>query len=353
MEVCSQNLNDPKTILLKVNGNKCNMACEYCSELPKAFTKEQCQFDLGKMSEILKKVPKDADIIFHGGEPTLIGLDNMQKLIERIHDLGFKLKPSVQTNGLLGEEWVDFFAENRETIRVSVSIDGDKSCNSYRRTKKGNADEAFRKVDFFLTKLDERGIPFRCIATINRQSFAKGKDIVAYFAKYNHLKFVRLNPCFDLDTDGIRDWAITPKQYLKCLKDAFVQMLKLQTYRKFKLDPLMDVMNNSQRNNWEFEFKCNKFASLFPNGLITSCDAMREVRQNMPKLEDIFTGFVQPDYVAREVEFCNNCKELSICKGGCPPLMHRYRMLNVEYLKEYCYYRVELRKYIIQSLEMV
>lgn len=29
MEVCSQNSSDPNTVLLKLNGNKCNMACEY------------------------------------------------------------------------------------------------------------------------------------------------------------------------------------------------------------------------------------------------------------------------------------------------------------------------------------
>ena len=61
MEVCSQNMNDPRTVLLKVNGNRCNLSCEYCSELHKSFSKEQCMFDMKKienMNLILKKIKK-------------------------------------------------------------------------------------------------------------------------------------------------------------------------------------------------------------------------------------------------------------------------------------------------------
>lgn len=352
MEVCSQNLFDPKTVLLKVNGNKCNMNCEYCSEIPKEFSEEQCTFEYNKIRTILEKLPKDVDIILHGGEPSLIGIENVKKVVTLIRDLGFKMKPSIQTNGMLSDKWIDFFKNNRELIRVSVSIDGDSHCNAFRRIKNRENDVAFKLVDNFLHKIDKLGIKFRCIATVNSLSWDKGNQIVEYFNQFEHLKFVRINPCFDVNYDGVKKWAITPMQYLQCLKSAFNTMLKTEAYKKYKLDPLMDIAENLRRNTKEYEFKCNKFSSIFPDGMVTSCDAMREIVQNVEIGEDMFLRFTQPDYVVECIERCNKCKWVDICKGGCPPLMHRYKMYAPELLDQYCQYRVEIRQYIQSTMNL-
>lgn len=350
MEVCSQNIFDPKTVLLKVNGNKCNMNCEYCSELPKNFSEEQCKFNLKRIKDLLSKLPKDVDIILHGGEPSLIGMDSILEIARWIKELGFKYKPSIQTNGLLSKEWVEFFYENKELIRVSVSIDGNETCNSFRRTKNNNKKVAFEVVNSFMHGIDECSIEFRCIATVNSFSWDKGEKIVNYFNEFKNLKFVRLNPCFDIDENGVKKWAITPCQYLKCLKDAFSCMLNTESYKKFKLDPLMDIAENLKRETGQYEFKCNKFASVFPDGTITSCDAMREVEQKVEIDPHMFTLFQQPNYVSEFMKKCNSCDYLSICKGGCPPLMYRYNIYKPELMDEYCRYRVGIRKYIMEVM---
>lgn len=346
MEVCSQNLFDPQTVLLKVNGNKCNMACEYCSELPKEFSEEQCTFEYEKIKMILEKLPKDTDIILHGGEPSLIGIENVKKIASLIHTLGFRIKLTIQTNGMLSDKWIEFFKENEELIRVSVSIDGNSCCNAFRKTKNEDKDIAFETVDNFLCKIDALAIEFRCIATVNSLSWDKGNQIVEYFNKFNYLKFLRINPCFDIDCNGVKKWAITPLQYLQCLKDVFYTMITTEAYRQYRVDPLMDIAESIQRQSKEYEFKCNKFSSIFPNGLITSCDAMREIVQCVEIGEDMFAKFTQPQYVFECIDKCNNCGSLSICKGGCPPLMHRYSIYAPELLNEYCQYRVQIRQYI-------
>ena len=346
MEVCSQNLNDPCTVLLKVNGNKCNMSCMYCSELPKNFTQEQCSFDRDKIATILEKLPRDIAVILHGGEPSLIGKDNVSWLLHHIKNLGFKITPSIQTNGLLDDSWVAFLASNKDLLRVSVSIDGDRRCNQFRRTAGLDSENAFEIVDQFLHKLDDAQIEFRCIATINNCSWKHGDEIVNYFAQFDHLRFVRLNPCFDIDDGGVKEWAVTPTQYLLCLKQAFNRMVELQTYKKFKLDPLMDMLEGMKEKAESYEFKCNKFMSIFPDGSVMSCDAMREFEQKMNLDEKMFSDFVQPWYFDDIINKCNACKDLYLCKGGCPPLMHRYEKYSGKMLEEYCQYRVEIRRYI-------
>ena len=351
MEVCSQNLYDPKTVLLKVNGNKCNMNCEYCSEIPKQFTQEQCTFDFHKIDNILDKLPRDVDIILHGGEPTLIGISNVRDITNKIREKGFRLKPSIQTNGLLSAEWIDFFSDNRDLIKVSVSIDGNKICNAYRKTKNNDSEKAFVIVNNFLDGIDKKGIEFRCIATVNSLSWDKGDQLVQYFNHFDNLKFVRMNPCFDVDENGLKAWAITPLQYLNCLKQAFDYMLKTEAYKKYKLDPLMDIAENLRRDTCGYEFKCNKFSSIFPDGMVTSCDAMREIKQNVEIGSHMFDKFHQPDYVLWCGEKCNSCKDLSVCKGGCPPLMFRYKSHMPSLLGEYCEYRVGIRKYIMEMMK--
>jgi hypothetical protein len=345
MEVCSQNSSDPNTVLLKLNGNKCNMACEYCSELPKNFSADQCTFDIEKVKLIIEKLPRNTDIILHGGEPSLIGMENLYIIIKFINKLSFDITPSIQTNGYLDNRWVNFFSQNRDLIKLSVSIDGDYECNSFRRTAEKNSLKAFNKVDLFLRNIDREAISFRCIATINSNSWKYGTKIIDYFNKFNNLKFLRLNPCFDIDRYGLRKWAITPHQYLVCLKSSFKRMLDLKTYKKFKLDPISDIINGLDNDASVFEFKCNKFLSIFPNGLMTSCDAMREFEQKID-IEKVFQNTEHPDYVRSCIDICSKCKYLAVCKGGCPPLMYRYMLYAPNLLNEYCEYRVKIRQYV-------
>jgi len=346
MEVCSQNLNDPYTILLKVNGNKCNMACEYCSELPKKFSVEQCTYNYAKIKELLTKLPKNAAIIFHGGEPTLIGKDNILSLVMLIKDLGYSYIPTVQTNGFLDKRWIQFFREYSSFVNVSVSIDGDEICNGYRKTYDGKKEVAYSVTDRFLHGLDKNNVEFRCIATINHNSWQRGREIVKYFSKFNNLKYLRINPCFDIDETGIKPWAISPCEYLECLQTVFIEMVSSGCYKKIKIDPLMDIIREFDNETNDYQFKCNKFSSIFPDSLITSCDAMREIIQEIEVNENMFHNFVYPDYIDDIIKMCNKCPHISLCKGGCPPLLYRYQLYNSKYVGEYCQYRVGIRMFI-------
>ena len=128
-------------------------------------------------------------------------------------------------------------------------------------------------------------------------------------------------------------------------------MLDLRTYKKFKLDPIADIINGLNQNATAFEFKCNKFLSVFPNGIITSCDAMREFEQERD-LKNAFSDLSHPDYVYKCIKICSNCKNLPLCKGGCPPLMHRYMLYSPNLLKEYCEYRVNIKQYVKEVVKL-
>jgi Arylsulfatase regulator (Fe-S oxidoreductase) len=78
--------------------------------------------------------PAGFAIVLHGGEPLLLGLENLTFLINRLREkLDSKRYPiSLQTNGsLLNKEFLDYFS--RLEVSVSVSIDGDQDANDIAR----------------------------------------------------------------------------------------------------------------------------------------------------------------------------------------------------------------------------
>ena len=341
MEVCSHSIFDPKTILLKLNGNICNMNCLYCSEIIKDFYKEKNTFNLNNILEIIDGLPRDTHIIFHGGEPTLSGKDNISSIINFIKKSEFIYKPAIQTNGYLDESWVDFFYENKDNLSLSISLDGNYQASIFRLF---NKEKAFNKINEFLNLIDKRNIEFRCIATINSKSYDLIYDIIEYFSNFNNIKFLKLNPCFDIDNNGIKEYSITPLQYLKSLKDAFNYMIKYKTYKKFKLDPITDIIESFNNNKKEFNLKCNKFYSVYPDKSIMFCDAMHTDEN----AKSLFNSY--PEYIEKEIEYCKSCNMLEICSGGCPSVRNMYRKYNEKLLEEYCQYRIEIKKYILSYI---
>ncbi len=73
-------------------------------------------------------------IVLHGGEPLLLGLENLTILVKKLREkLDSQRYPiSLQTNGaLLNKEFLDLFS--KEKVSVSVSIDGDQGANDIAR----------------------------------------------------------------------------------------------------------------------------------------------------------------------------------------------------------------------------
>ena len=121
-------------IFVKPTGSICNLDCQYCYYLDKeqlypngesfTMTKELLEEYISQHIEATKE-----DLImfsWHGGEPTLLGLDYFQKIIrfqEKYKPSNKKIINGIQTNGtLLDKETVGFFKENN--FGIGISLDG-------------------------------------------------------------------------------------------------------------------------------------------------------------------------------------------------------------------------------------
>jgi uncharacterized protein len=131
-------------VLLKT-ASYCNLACTYCYwfrdaevyKLPPKLRPDVADAFVDRLDEHLARYDLDEfAIIFHGGEPLLLGKNRFIKLllkikaVEKKHQTNISL--SIQTNGaLLDKEWVEILLYFQ--IQIGISIDGDRETHDKNR----------------------------------------------------------------------------------------------------------------------------------------------------------------------------------------------------------------------------
>ncbi len=135
-------------VFVKLAGSQCNLSCKYCYYLEKRslYPADKSVFMPPDILEkyIIQHIEASTDRVvrfsWHGGEPTLPGLDYFQNLVklEKKHcPPGKRMINGIQTNGtLLNESWCRFLAE--EDFFVGISLDGSQEMHDhYRVTRNG------------------------------------------------------------------------------------------------------------------------------------------------------------------------------------------------------------------------
>lgn len=114
----------------------CNMNCVYCFHKP--YSKDVERMSLNTVKRILEITTpyyKKINLIWHGGEPLIMGLDFYKDVIHLQKKYKSKINNSIQSNlTLMTDEFADFIIHNK--ISISSSFDG--ICNDELR---GNSDK--------------------------------------------------------------------------------------------------------------------------------------------------------------------------------------------------------------------
>jgi uncharacterized protein len=162
------NLINLKQIVFEVT-EKCNLKCRYCglSDLYKKYDIRQNRdmpFKKAKLTlDYLLNIWKnnnlsdtviDVAVSFYGGEP-LMNMSLIKEIIEYLEKskiTGRKYHYSMTTNGMLLDKYMDFLAEKK--FNLLISMDGDENSHSYRVDKSGNNsfNQVFRNVKLLKLK---------------------------------------------------------------------------------------------------------------------------------------------------------------------------------------------------------
>ncbi|TOJ74862.1 radical SAM protein, partial [Vibrio parahaemolyticus] len=108
------------------------------------------------------------EFAWHGGEPTLIGIDFYEKAVEfqKQYANGKLIKNTIQTNGSkLNSDWCRFFRENN--FLVGLSLDGPEWLQEKYRTKQGKS--AFKESFSALKLLQKMNVEYNVLACVTKE----------------------------------------------------------------------------------------------------------------------------------------------------------------------------------------
>jgi len=327
-------------IFAKPVGAVCNLRCNYCYYL----RKKDLYADRGSplmSDEMLEKyiiqhieATTDELIMFswHGGEPTLAGLDFYKKAVslQRKFNKGRKrIINGIQTNGtLLDDEWCKFLSE--ENFLTGISIDGPEEYHDRCRAT-GDGKGSFRKVMRGYELLKRYGIITEILCVVNADNVGSPGILYDFFrgtgAKYmTFLPLVEQEPGSE---NGVSPDSVPADKFGIFLSEIFdrwiekdagminVQIFEEASRRAFNKDHTLCI----------FKVNCGGVPVIEHNGDFYSCDHYVDREHLIGNInEGSVAGFLdsekQKDFgKAKSLtlpRYCRECDVLDMCNGECP-----------------------------------
>lgn len=335
MEVCSHDKYDPNTILLKINGTRCNLNCVYCSEIKKDYKQSM---STKECSEIISSLPVSSEIILHGGEP-LLNIHNVDAVIKAFRKERHGRKLSIQTNGYISQEIKQLLLINKDILKMGISIDGPFEKNGLRRGYFGES--VFDTVDETISFLEDYNIDIKCIATVNQVSISDPIETLEYFLSHKNIKQVKFNPCFDVCGRELGKYSISPSQFLEYLLKIMEYCILNRVYKRVRIDPIQSEIISEITPATKVCMNCCKFISVYPGGEATICDALGIYKFRPKSYSTIFDDACGIFGDALHSP-CMTCPDLSECGGGCTAIFRRFKEAS-DLIDEYCNYRKKLK----------
>lgn len=195
-------------VLAKPTGSICNLDCTYCFFL----SKEQLYpGDRFRMSDDLMRTwitqvidghrTPEITIALQGGEPTLMGLDFMRRVVAHARSVagpGRTVEFTLQTNGtLLDDEWCAFLAA--EQVLVGLSLDGPPAVHdAYRVDKQGRP--TYERVRAAWDLLQRHGVATNVLCSVHAANADHGLEVYRHLRDDLGVRFIQFIPIVERTT---------------------------------------------------------------------------------------------------------------------------------------------------------
>jgi uncharacterized protein len=349
---------------VKPAGSACNLDCTYCYYLSKEdlLAQKSRRMDDEVLERFIVDYIRAQDtpeipFTWHGGEPTLMGLDFFRRVVElqRKHlPPGRAVSNDLQTNGtLLDEEWCEFLAENR--FLVGLSVDGPRELHDARRPTKGGA-SSFDKVFAAAQRLRAHGIAFATLTVVHRETARRPLDVYRFLRDELGTGFMQFLPCvepkgFETHAPGrhgaalvpassprarpghpmsvVTEWSVDPDDWGAFLSAVFDEWA-VHDVGKLKIN-LFESMIAQLRGRPSMLCTsspvCGRNLAVEHDGRVFSCDHYVYPEYEVGRLGE--RSLAEMVFSLRQLEFglnkhnslpgdCRSCPYLKLCWGECP-----------------------------------
>ncbi|MBN1662678.1 MAG: anaerobic sulfatase maturase [Deltaproteobacteria bacterium] len=327
-------------IFAKPAGAVCNLDCRYCYYLEKGELYPGTE-SFRMSDEILEEYitqqiacTPDSSIQFfwHGGEPTILGLDYFQKIV----DLQQKLKPpdtriinNIQTNGmLLTEDWCRFLA--REGFYVGLSLDGPQALHDTYRVTKGEK-PTHKQVMQGYRLLRQHKVPCDILCVVHDRNVRKPLEVYRFFRemKARYISFIPL-----VEQEGGGENAVTSRSVSAAAFGEFLCAIFDEWIRHDMDRVIVQIFEEAARpacgqnhSLCVFRPTCGDLPVMEHNGDVYACDHFvdREHLLGNIRHTPLVSMIESPALAAfgkskRDMlpRYCRECDVLALCNGGCP-----------------------------------
>ena len=325
-------------VIAKPVGSRCNMSCAYCYYLEKgqySSSKKQTRMSFALLEKLIKNTVEANEgpvvsFVWHGGEPTLAGIDFYKQVValEKKHlPKNKQAWNNLQTNGLiLNDEWCRFLKENR--FDVGLSIDGDKLTHDKNRRDKGG-NPTFDRIYKAAQRLKSHDIMPDLLCTVNAETVKRPKEVYRALRQLD-TGWIQFIPVIVVDEKGdIDPISVSPEGYGDFLCDVFDEWIHNDLG---KCDVQMfaetaKVWAGGKAAVCHMAETCGQVLVCEEDGSIYSCDHFVDnehrlgnlMGDNLAKLaqsqRQTDFGNMKKDSLSEE---CKACPHLKVCNGGCP-----------------------------------
>lgn len=344
----------PFVIMAKPVGSRCNMRCNYCYYLEKgqfSSHEKQTRMSFNLLEKLIRQTIESnsgpvVSFTWHGGEPTLAGLDFYKKAVElekKYLPKGWQVWNNLQTNGLLlNDSWVRFLKENH--FDVGLSIDGDELVHNSNRLDMGGKG-TYDRVLAAAKRLQRAGIQPDLLCTVNSASIEHPLNVYEALRSLG-TGWIQFIPIVIRFSDGsFAPESITPEGYGSFLCQVFDQWVHNDLG---KLDVQLfaetaRIMAGGKPSLCWMSETCGRVLIAEEDGGVYSCDHFvdnehRLGNLNTDKLSALADSKIQLDFgdskkLALTGE-CRSCPYLKFCNGGC--LKDRFALSSDGEDGQYC-----------------
>jgi uncharacterized protein len=321
-------------VFAKPVGARCNLRCEYCYYLPRGnagpgFIPDDI-VERYIVQHIQAAAGSEIRFSWHGGEPSLYGLDGFRRIraLQRKHcPNGCRIVNGIQTNGwLLDDAWCRFLAE--EGFLVGLSLDGRASDHDrFRVTPRGAPTHA--RVMRAWERLRAHGAAVECLCVVHAENAGHPRELYDYFRGIG-VRYLTFLPLVERSPDGgVSERSLSADawgEFLCAIFDAWLDRdigrIKIQIFEEaartaFGLEHSLCI----------FRKTCGRVLVLESNGDLYSCDhfvapqyrlgniaeSTLAVMLDGPRQQNF--GRLKESSLPRQ---CLRCEVREMCNGGCP-----------------------------------
>lgn len=309
--------------------HECNFKCRYCYNAAENLEKGRMnKSTLRRMMERLASYFDEVKLIWHGGEPVLMG----SEFYESVRDLQKEIDPKkfvngIQTNAsLLTEQLLLFF--KKEDFNIGISIDGPKHLHDLTRIYpdgRGTFDDVMKSVNL----MKEKSMRTGAICVLSKCNIGNIDEIYDFF-KANQIG-LKANPLvYSGRAKKNADLSITPLEYANAIIRLFHRTFFDESL-KIDVDPIEDSIDNfltndphdctSTGNCSESYIGIDSVGDVYPCGRWTGLKEFRYGNINKNTMEDILESRIRQYLIKRKEVMnngeCNPCGLKELCNGGC------------------------------------